>query len=252
MISEDDTPIKLTPPPVPPTQVDPNVSAPAKAGVVSTEQAFLDAIKDIPVIGPWLVVVFTKWRWPGLILVLVGFLTGAILVTCLFVFGYVPAWVVPDKYKKNVSLVEGTTGGGQRLTPHGKIEITEVSDESKLQGWLKDYHQFFRDTAADQSENPAVLVSTRILALKSPLSDNTTEFTWLLDSRPNYSIETARGFRVTKTGLIEPLINSDSVATHFRIPPCEKGDMLFALVMITKRRETPEEIQVPLFQSYAP
>lgn len=224
---------------------------PAEPDKNSTEEAFLKALEKVPLFGPWLVVVFKKWHWQGLILVLVGMLAGSILMTCMFVFSLMPDWSVPDKYKKSISVEAGAKENAQRTIPRGKLEITEVLDESEEENWIKEYRHYFRRTAAAWSNHPTRSASTRILKLKKPL-ENTLEFTWLLDLRADYKLESARAFRVTKSGLIQPLNNSDSVPTHFRVPPCDKGDSLIALVMITQPRDSADEITVPLFQSYVP
>lgn len=232
-----------TAPGVLPATISPSPSGPNPppindAAQSANNEALFKAIEKIPYVGPWLVWVIKRFGWNGLILLSTGGIISAAIVLALVFFGKLPQWLVSPKYSEITS--ESTTG--QPLK--GELNMVELNDLSKMEMWLLDYHQFFLRSAATLEHG-----GVKLFELKDPISSPTSSSKWYVDlaSDVNYRIEDARGFRVTKTGLIQPLTVIDG-PTHFNVPPCQQGDTLRAIV-VYRRLPDARDSSPPVFLS---
>jgi hypothetical protein len=222
----------------PPSDPDVANKPPTNEAQTSANEALLKAIEKIPYVGPWLVWVIKKFGWNGFILFMLGGIVSATIVLALIFFGKLPQWLVSPAY----STVTSESTAGQPLK--GDLSMVELNDLSKMEMWLLDYRQFLLGSAATLDHG-----GVKLFELKDPMSNPTSSSKWYVDlaSDLNYVIQDGRGFRVTKTGLVQPLTVVDS-PTHFNVPPCEQGDTLRAIV-VYQRRQDAKDGSPPVFLS---
>jgi hypothetical protein len=229
----------------------PQTAAPApKSEPKTAGEALFDAIKELPYVGPWFVWLIKQFGWKGLILFASGAVIGATVVILLLVTGKLYAALVPDTYRQPLPVSSPTPSPEPWRE---SLPVVEINDLSTLP-LLSNYYNYVLNSAGDSLKDAAVTV----LRLKDTLPRQTGESKWLIDlkSDKNYEIVSGYGFRVTTYGLsgaskqeplIQPLSNDDQ-PTHFRLPPCQKGDTLVAIV-VYRRREHFADNERPEFQS---
>lgn len=111
-IKPDTPPAPSATPPASTTPEDPEDERDLKKEV-------LNILRNIPLIGPYIVIIKLKWGWSGILLLIAGFLIATLLVF----FGFFPASAVSDKYKTSAS-----TGPDKQTVP--EYELKTMQDVS--------------------------------------------------------------------------------------------------------------------------
>jgi hypothetical protein len=214
----------------------------ASPPATKVDDAFVEALKGLPWIGNWLVLVYRLLGWKGLVFFASGLLVGGAIAATLYGLGLPPAILVSEKYKPPIAVATAEKSPELKPPQRGPLELEEVSDETKLPYLLqKDYYAYLLTTAADlKRDHPADDVTLKIEQhSKSFASEGRGAFELEVKARSDYIIETIRAFRVTESNLIELLSNPDDQPTNFNVPISNKADKIVVL-MIIRRAEGAE------------
>lgn len=150
-----------------------------------------------------------------------------------------PAWLASGTCKAEVR---------RERAPNIKVKIIEDPED-----WLTPYVAWSEKSGAEQLGKGAIKDYVTNPVMSQELSA-INEFDWVLDASLNFSI-TGRAFRQTNVGstkLIEPLqaIQDNDHSIRFKVPKCEKGDVLIAIPRITSQEgEIPPGNFLTTFQS---
>jgi hypothetical protein len=231
-----------SPPPetplVPATDVKPSTIGPAATGSSPAtkdgpSEAFFKAVEKIPYIGPTLVFIIKKWGWAGLAL----FASGIVLTLALVKFPVLPDWFISEGYK-------GTSGNEQPAeTKRVKAQDFAVNIIEQEPAWLKTQITFltFEGIFHQQIDRQMRFIAK---AVDHEFAQPTDEFKWSISTEAEFAI-TAIAFRVTKQGLLEPLESTASPhLVLFKVPKCETGDKLVAVLRIQfKSQQSPSDVR---------
>jgi hypothetical protein len=208
---------------------DENTTTSDTAPKDGSSDAFFKAVEKIPYAGPTLVFIIKKWGWAGLGLFFVGFLLSAVLIK----FHALPEWFVSDRYKR------AATAAAPQPATRVKVQDFAVELLSDEPNWIKTQLGFLKEEGVlRQSADKDLKFSVKAVQYTFP--EATDDFRWLLITEKNFDLS-AIAFMVTDHGLkLQPLesANSDH-SIEFKVPKCEKGDKLLALVRIQYKGTEP-------------
>ena|ERR1051325_2388556 len=144
-----------------------------KAEITPSPNTLDDAVKSVPGIGPFLLVIIKKWGWIGILL----FFNGFIFAMALVYFGLISERLIHDRYKPTTQKTESISK--QRIIPT-YIPINSAHVKSD---WLNFLVQSFRlEGSINKSGfgDPDPSIHFGVAAIEHQVQNATKNFIWSL------------------------------------------------------------------------
>jgi hypothetical protein len=177
----------------------------------------------------------------------VGLLFGGALVSMFVFLGW---WPEPFISKKCIDHKPPKEVFSRSKATEVDVKFTyNLVPYRDQEPWLHD-HIYYLEKEGDQ-EKQGNQINDYVIAVMgtSPLPA-TSEFFWVLTASPDFSV-CGRAYKKTardSSRFFAPLAVSETLtpldSIRFAVPPCEKGDSLFAIVRISaKKAKVPQELR---------